>query len=116
MTDKIYIRDLRLRTRIGVADWEKKARQDVVINLTIHHDQRLAAGSDDIKDTVNYKEIRDDVVAFVEETQHDLLEALSEEIATMVLAKKGVQAVDVTIDKPLALRFADSVAVSIHRP
>ncbi len=114
-TDRIHIRGLRLRTRIGVADWEKKDRQDIVIDMTIHSDQRPAAASDAIADTVDYKGVRDDVVAFVEFSQHELLEALAQDVADRVLAHDGVQAVDVTIDKPLALRFADSVAVSIHR-
>lgn len=114
-TDRIHIRGLRLRTRIGVADWEKKDRQDIVIELTLHSDQRKAAASDAIADTVDYKAVRDDVVAFVESSQHELLEALAHNVADRVLAFDGVTAVDVTIDKPLALRFADSVAVSIHR-
>ena len=114
--DTIHIRGLRLRARIGVADWEKKARQDLVIGLVLHTDQRKAGQSDDIADTVDYKAIRDDVVAYVESTPHELLESLAQHLADRILAVAGVEAVDVTIDKPLALRFADSVAVQIHRP
>lgn len=114
-SDRIHIRGLRLRTRIGVADWEKKDRQDIVIGMTIHSDQRPAAASDAIADTVDYKAVRDEVVTYVEGSKHELLEALAQDVADRVLAHDGVQAVDVTIDKPLALRFTDSVAVHIHR-
>lgn len=115
VADKIFVRDLRLRTHIGVADWEQKARQDIVVNLVMHHDQRAAAASDDLQHTIDYKAVRDDLVAFIEAGTWKLLEALSEDIAEHVLSHDGVQAVDVTIDKPGALRFADSVAVQIHR-
>lgn len=114
--DTIHIRDLRLRTTIGVAEWERKARQDLIINVAMHCDQRKAGQSDELADTVDYKAIRDDLVAFVEASEFQLLEALAQAIADHVLAAPGVEAVDITIDKPGALRFADSVAVSIHRP
>lgn len=113
--DTIHIRGLRLRTTIGVAQWERKARQDLIINITIHGDQRKAGKSDDLADTVDYKAIRDGLVAFIEASSFQLLETLANAIAEQVLAADGVEAVDVTIDKPGALRFADSVAVSIHR-
>jgi FolB domain-containing protein len=113
--DRIYIRDLRLRTRIGVNDWEKKALQDVVVNVTLHHDQRDAAASDNIQRTVDYKQVRDRIVEFVEESRFELLEALSERIAAIALEDERVHAVDVAVDKPGALRYADSVAVQIHR-
>ena len=114
--DTIHIRRLRLRTTIGVAAWERKTQQDIQLDITIHHDQHKAGGSDDIRDTVDYKAVRDEVVELVEASAFQLLEALAQAVAACVLARPGVTAVDVTIDKPLALRFADSVAVTIHRP
>ncbi len=114
--DKIHIRGLHLRTRIGFHEWEQDREQDVVVDLTIHHDQRAAAASDDPKDTVDYAVLRDEVVAYAAQHQHGLLEALAEHIAALVLAHDGVEAVDVCVDKLAALRFADSVAVEIHRP
>ena len=113
--DLIHIRRLRMRTLIGVAEWEKRARQDIILDLAIEHDQRKAAASDDLADTVSYKAIRDDLVAFIEGSHHDLLETLAERVAEHVLARPGVTGVRVVIDKPGALRFADSVAVEIRR-
>ncbi len=116
MTDKIYITDLHLRTHIGVAAWEQKARQDVVINITIHHDQSKAAASDDVADTIDYRGIRDELVTYADESNHALLESFAQTVADTVLKRPGVIAVDVKVAKPGALRFADSVAVEIHRP
>ncbi len=33
--DKIHIRDLLLRCIIGVYDWEREKKQDVIINITL---------------------------------------------------------------------------------
>ena len=116
MTDKIHIRGLRVRTLIGFHEWEKDKLQDVLIDITIHHDQRAAAASDDVAHTVDYATLRDDIVAYTRTTAHGLIETLAQRVADMVLARPGVDAVDVCVNKQGALRFADSVAVEIHRP
>lgn len=116
MTDKIHIRGLRLRTLIGFHEWELNREQDVIVDVTIHHDQRAAAADDDVAKTVDYSTLRDAICAHAREHSHHLLETLAEHIAELVLAHDGVEAVDVTVDKLAALRFADSVAVEIHRP
>ncbi len=116
MTDQIHINGLHLRTYIGVATWEQKARQDIVVDIIIHHDQRKAAASDDVADTIDYRSIRDELVAYTEDSHHDLLESFAQHIADVVLARPDAIAVDVRVAKPGALRYADSVAVSIHRP
>lgn len=116
MTDQIHINGLHLRTFIGVAEWEKKARQDIVVDIIIHHDQSRAAESDLVDDTIDYRGIRDEVVHYAETSHHQLLESFAETVAEMVLKREGVIATDVQVTKPGALRYADSVAVSIHRP
>ena len=55
-TDLIHVKDLLLRTIIGINDDERRNKQDVLINITLQADHSTAA-SDDIKDTVNYRTI-----------------------------------------------------------
>jgi len=52
MTDQIQIKDLRLRTIIGINDEERRILQEVLINLTLFVDTRRAGVSDDIADAV----------------------------------------------------------------
>lgn len=115
MTDRILIRDLFLRTIIGVNDDERSNRQDVLVNLVLETDTRAAGRSDDIDDTVNYRSITKQVIDRVENSQYFLVEKLAEEVARVCLADPRVQRVSVTVEKPAALRFAKSVGVSIER-
>jgi FolB domain-containing protein len=57
MADRILIKDLLLRTVIGINDEERRARQDVLINIILEADTRAAGQSDDIKDAVYYRTI-----------------------------------------------------------
>ena len=113
--DKIHIRDLVLRCIIGINPDEREQRQDVVINITVHADLRQAGRSDNIDDTVNYRTIKRKVVDLVENSSCLLVERLAQEIADICLADPRVQQVEVTLDKPGALRYARSVAVQIVR-
>lgn len=113
--DKIHIRDLLVRCIVGIYPDERREKQDVIVNIVLHADLRKAGESDDIDDTVNYKTIKKEVLAMVQQSEYFLLEKLAEQIAGIALKDSKVQRVDVSIDKPGALRFARSVAVEISR-
>jgi FolB domain-containing protein len=113
--DRILIRDLRVRCILGINQDERHEKQDVVINLTIHADLRPAGTSDQLEDTVDYRALKKRILAMVEESHYRLEEALAEAIASLCLDYPGVKRVDVRVDKPHALRFAESVAVEITR-
>jgi dihydroneopterin aldolase/D-erythro-7,8-dihydroneopterin triphosphate epimerase len=113
--DRIYIRDLRVRCIIGIYPEERRALQEIEINVVMYADLRKAAATDNIEDTVDYKSVKKAIAAHVEVSQCLLVERLAQEIADICLAVRGVEGVQVTVDKPGALRFARSVAVEITR-
>ena len=113
--DRIHIRDLMIRCIVGIYPEERSKKQDVIINMTLYADFRTACASDAIEDTVAYKAIKKKVLASVEESSFYLIERLAEHIAQIVLDSPRVKKVDVSVDKPGALRFARSVAVEITR-
>ncbi len=113
--DRIHLRDLLLRSIVGINEEERLKRQDVVINLTLHADLREACRSDRIEDTVNYRTIKRAIIREIEGGTFDLIERLGERIAEICFEEPRVMRVDVVVDKPGALRFARSVAVEITR-
>lgn len=113
--DCIVVRDLRLRGIVGINDWEREKEQEIVVQLTLYRDLRAAGVSDDIADTVNYRTLTKDVIAYVESSSHFLVEALATAIARICCLDHGVERAVVRVEKPGALRFADSVGVEIER-
>ena len=110
---KINIRDLRLRTFIGINDDEKKNKQDVVINIRIHYHAEKAVTFDMIDEALNYRTITKKVITHVEQNRFLLLERMTDEVLSLVMKHPQVMWADVTIDKPHALRFADSVSICL---
>jgi D-erythro-7,8-dihydroneopterin triphosphate epimerase len=115
MADQIQIKDLQLRTIIGINEEERRDRQDVVINIVLCADTRAAGASDNIDDAVNYRTITKRIIRLVEESQFCLVERLAAEIAAICIQDPRIESARVRVEKPGALRFARSVGVEIHR-
>ncbi len=115
MEDCIHIRDLLVRGILGINDWEREKKQDILINVTLFADLRTAAASDKIQDTVNYRTLAKQIIEHAETSRRFTVEALAADIARICLAAPGVLRARVRVEKPGALRFARSVGVEIER-
>jgi dihydroneopterin aldolase/D-erythro-7,8-dihydroneopterin triphosphate epimerase len=114
--DQIFIKDLLVRGILGINPEERRNRQDILINVVMWADTRPAARSDDIADAINYRTVAKAIIAHVESGQPCLVERLVEEIAGLCFdADPRIQAVEVSVEKPGAVRFARSVGVRIFR-
>ena len=113
--DRIFLRDLRVETVVGIWDWERKIRQVVSIDLEMGADIRRAAATDSIDDTLNYKDVAKRVQQFVADSEFQLVETMAEKIAEIVLAEFELPWIDVTVNKPGAIRNARDVGVRIRR-
>ena len=113
--DRVIIKDLLARGIIGVNDWERKRPQDILINIIIVTDTRRAGETDNINDCVNYSAVSKKVQAHAESSQRLTVEALANDLAKLCLKENGVQKVMVRVEKPGAVRFAESVGVEIER-
>jgi dihydroneopterin aldolase/D-erythro-7,8-dihydroneopterin triphosphate epimerase len=112
--DRIHIKDLLLRTIIGIDEEERHKKQDVLINITLYTDH-AAAASDDIADAVNYRTITKQIIELVENSQFFLVEKMAQEIVKLCLVDSRVERAVVTVEKPGALRFVRSVGVTVDR-
>lgn len=113
--DIVFIEDLRIETVIGIYDWERKIRQVVALDLEMAFDNRTAAASDSIDDTLNYKAVGKRLIAFVEASSFQLVETLAERCAGIVLDEFGVKWLRLRVSKPGALRGSKAVGVVIER-
>ena len=114
---RIRVKDLRLRTYIGIKEEEINNKQDVLINLTILYPAVDAVRDNDIDHVLNYRTITKAIIAHVEGNRFALLERLTQEILDLVMSHESVRYAEVEVDKPHALRFAESVSITLagHR-
>jgi FolB domain-containing protein len=113
--DKIIIKNLLARGIIGVNDWERNRPQNIMINITMFGDTRRAAQTDSLDDCINYSTMSKRVLAHAESVNRLTVEALANDLARICLEEPGVQKVIVSVEKPGAVRFAESVGVELER-
>ena len=113
--DIVFIEDLRIQTVIGVYDWEREITQTVTLDLKMAFDIKHAAQSDAIADTLDYKAVAKRLIQFVETSEFQLVEALAERCAGIVLAEFPVSWVRLKLSKPGAVRGSSAVGVVIER-
>lgn len=112
---KIRVKDLLIRTYIGFNPDELVNKQDVVINLEIETDiPESALESDEPEDIFNYKVITKKIIALVQEGHFKLLEVLTKQILDTIMEDEKVKWARVEVDKPHALRFAESVSMEME--
>ncbi len=100
--DKIMVRGLTFKACHGVLPAEKMIPQTFKVDLDLFLDLRAAGISDDLKDTVSYAEVYEQVRKIVETESYNLLEALAENIAASLLFCFPLHGAEVTVYKPNA--------------
>ena len=113
--DRVFIEDLRIQTVIGIYDWEREITQTISIDLQMAFDIGRAAASDDIADTLDYKSVSKRLIQFVESSEFQLVEALADHCARIVLKEFPVNWLRLKLSKPGAVRGSSAVGVIIER-
>ncbi len=109
----ITITNLRLRTYIGFNEEEKRKQQDIIINAEVHYPANKMCLNDNVDNALNYKVICKNIISKVESGRFLLLEKLTSDVLAICADHPWVTFAKVRIDKPHALRFADSVSLTL---
>ena len=113
--DIVYITGLQAEAVIGVYEWERSIRQQMVLDLELACDCKVAAKSDAIEDAVDYDAISGRLLAYIGDSEYQLIETLAERAAELVMREFGVSWLRLRLAKPGAVAAAASVGVVIER-
>lgn len=115
VSDRVFITGLAMDATIGVYDWERTIKQRIVLDLDMCFDISAAAASDDLVHALDYSAVSQRVIAFVESSAYQLLEALAEKIAKIIMDEFSVTGLQLKINKPGAVPEASGVGLVITR-
>ncbi len=117
LTDRIWIKGISCRARLGVPDWERKRPQEISIDVGLELDLAASGRSDDFRDTADYWAVEKRVREVAEGAPFRLVERLAELAARAALeADSRVQGVFVAVHKrPASMPKTLEVVVEITR-
>ena len=113
--DRIFLSEMKIDTTVGIWEWEKRIKQQVIIDIEMSADIKKAAATDQIEDTLNYKAVAKSVRKLVEESSFQLVETMAEKISELVIGEHNVSWVRVKVNKPGAIRGSKGVGIIIER-
>ena len=113
--DKIFIRGLEIECIIGFIDWERRVKQKVVHDIELPVDCAHTAKTDAVADTLDYKQVVDQVVELIADSSFMLVETMAQKVAELIIQNFSVNWVRVVVNKPGAIRELRDVGVSIER-
>src|ERR1700746_3125308 len=113
--DRIFLHGLTVDCVIGSIDWERRVKQTVVLDIELPVDCRRASLSDEVADTLDYKQVAKRVLAFVAASEFKLVETLAHRVALLILEEFALEWVRVALNKPGAIRSSRDVGVVIER-
>jgi 2-amino-4-hydroxy-6-hydroxymethyldihydropteridine diphosphokinase len=113
--DRIIIDRLLVRGVVGLNEWERRAKQDILVTVVLETDLHAVGITDKLEGGVNYSHVARQIMAHVESSQRFTLEALATDVAGICLAHPQVSRAKIKVTKPAADRFARAISVRIDR-
>jgi dihydroneopterin aldolase len=113
--DITYIHGFEIQTIIGIFDWERENKQALFIDLDIGNNFSNAIYSDKISDCIDYTQVCKEINNLANNHSYQLLESFAEQISQIIINQFHAQWVRVKINKPMAIKNAQSTGVIIER-
>ena len=113
--DRVFIEELIVFAQIGVYDWEQQIKQKLVFDLEMVWDCKRAAETDDVAYCLNYAEVSQVIIDYVESKPFFLIERVACEVADLLEARYGLKGLRLKLSKPKAVAQARNVGVVITR-
>ena len=113
--DIVFLDGLTTKTVIGIKKHELYDPQSIRVNIAIGIRQNQACQTDQIKDTINYSDVRRAVKLLVVHHRFKLLERFTEAIAQLILNDFNADWVRVSVAKTAIYDDVEAVGMMIER-
>ena len=113
--DRIFLHGLAVECIIGFIEWERRIKQTIVLDVEMPVDCALAAQTDEVSSTLDYKKVAKRLIAFVGASEYKLVETLAHRAAMLILEEFNVEWVRLSVNKPGAIRHSKDVGVAVLR-
>jgi FolB domain-containing protein len=111
----VLIKNFIIQEIIGVHEHEKIKKQKIKFNIVIDVDQNVLPDEKDIKSIVDYEKITNNLKNLAKNKKYNFLESLVEDSFKELFEDKRITSAKVKIEKPDAIKNAESVGVEVFK-
>lgn len=113
--DIVYIRQLKVKTLIGILPHERAAKQTLIISAELGTDFRAAAESDDVTHALDYAAISAFIAEFSASATFGLIETFAAALSDALFARYAATSIRLDIQKPGAIAATQHVGIIQYR-
>ena len=111
----VFIKDFIVHEIIGIHEHEKIKKQKIKFNIVIDVNQNTIPNEKDIRSIIDYEKIIAKIENLTESKRYNFLESLAEDSFKEIFEDKRINSVKIKIEKPEAIKNADSVGVEVFK-
>ena len=111
----VFIKDFIVHTMIGIHHHEKIKKQKIKFNIVIDVNQNTIPNEKDIRSIIDYEKIITKIENLTKSKKYNFLESLVEDSFKEIFEDKRINSVKIKIEKPDAIKNADSVGVEVSK-
>ena len=111
----VFIKDFIIEEIIGFYKHEKEKKQKIIFNIVLDIDQSSLPDEKDIKSIVDYEKITNKLENLAKSKKYNFLESLAEDSFKVIFEDKRINSIKIKIEKPDAIKNADSVGVEVFK-
>ncbi|MBN6059937.1 dihydroneopterin aldolase [Aggregatibacter actinomycetemcomitans] len=115
MQDLIFIEGLTVFAQIGIYDWEQQIKQKLIFDVEMAWSTRQAAAADDVQFALNYAEVSQFIIDYVQSKPFLLIERVANEVAEQLQQQFKISWLRLKLSKPKAVAQAENVGIIIER-
>jgi len=109
----VFIKDFIVHEIIGIHEHEKIKKQKIKFNIVIDVNQNTIPNEKDIRSIIDYEKIIAKIENLTKIKRYNFLESLAEDSFKEIFEDKRINSVKIKIEKPDAIKNADSVGVEV---
>ena len=111
----VFIKDFIVEEIIGFYEHEKIKKQKIKFNIVLNIYQNYIPDDENIKSIVDYEKIANKLENLIKSKKYNFLESLVEDSFEEIFKDKRINSVSIKIEKPEAIKNAESVGVEIFK-
>ena len=111
----VFIKNFIIEEIIGIHEHEKIKKQKIKFNIVLDVNQSSVPDEKDIKSIVDYEKITNKLENLAKNKKYNFLESLAEDSFKEIFEDKRIDSVTIKIEKPEAIKNAESVGVKVFK-
>ena len=111
----VLIKDFIIYEIIGIHQNEKINKQKIIFNIVIDVNQNIYPDENNLSSIEKYEKITNKLKKLAKNKKYNFLESLAEDSFDEIFADKRINSVKIKIEKPEAIKNAQSVGVEVFK-